>query len=562
MTPTQPFARQALAALIGTALAAGALAQSGAPKPATKATPEPAIELTVAPRDTLSSLSHERFVSDTAWREVARFNRLPDPNVILPGQTLRVPVRLMRWRPVAAKLVSVVGDVSIDASPGASGSSLAEGQRIQTGAGGSAVVELADGSHVRLPPSSLAEVVNSRSYAPDADESKVGAWFAGTLRVLRGSVEVFATKVLRAKPLEVTTPTAVAGVRGTHYRVNYDEAADGISRAEVLEGVVRFDAAGSASAEAGVDLHAGFGAALDASTPKPMVAALPDAPDLTNVPERFERPLVRFVVPNETSTLHLQVAEDSNFERIVRDQQATPNADVRIADLDDGQWYLRARRVGALGIEGQDAARGFVLKARPEPPAPSSPRADGKASVGPVSFSWAPNVQAAQVHLQVAEDAAFARIVADQDGLNGSLQKVQIERPGTYYWRLASVRADGDHGPYGDTLKFEARPEPAAPTGGIGEDGKTLAFHLSARPDDHELVQLARDVAFENVVVEQDLSSPEWVLPLPTEGGRYYFRYRVREPDGFVGPYSSPLVVDVPKDHSFLWFLLPLLLVL
>jgi hypothetical protein len=51
-------------------------------------------------------------------------------------------------------------------------------------------------------------------------------------------------------------------------------------------------------------------------------------------------------------------------------------------------------------------------------------------------------------------------------------------------------------------------------------------------------------------------------LPRPSQAGTYYFRYRSIEPDGFVGPYSSPLVIEVPRDWRFLWLLAPLLLAL
>ena len=68
-----------------------------------------------------------------------------------------------------------------------------------------------------------------------------GGWFSGALRVLRGSVEVFASKVLRAKPLEVVTPAAVVGVRGTQFLVGFDDSANGRTNSEVIEGRTRVD---------------------------------------------------------------------------------------------------------------------------------------------------------------------------------------------------------------------------------------------------------------------------------------------------------------------------------
>src|SRR5260221_531269 len=118
-------------------------------------------------------------------------------------------------------------------------------------------------------------------------------WFAGTLRVLRGSVEVFATKVLRAKPLEVVTPTAVVGVRGTQYRVGFDTDANHRTHAEVLEGVVRFDAGNGGAC---ADFRPRLSAAADASVRTSVTAPLLRPPDLSARPERFWRPVMHFAL--------------------------------------------------------------------------------------------------------------------------------------------------------------------------------------------------------------------------------------------------------------------------
>jgi hypothetical protein len=525
---------------------------------------EPSIEFVVLQSDTLIGLSNSVLVSPAAWREVAQLNHLRNPNRIAPGQVLKIPTRLLRGNPVAATLVSAVGDVHVGDAAAAGGTTLSEGQSVQTGPGSSAVIEMADGTRLRLPPSSLAQVAESRQMGARADTpAAVGAanassgWFAGTLRVLRGSVEVFATKVLRAKPLEVITPTAVVGVRGTHYRVGIEDAGGDRTRGEVVEGLVRFDAAGGAK---GADLAAGFGAVSDPSGAAPSVVKLLPAPDLAAVPERFDKPLVRFALPQESSALRIQIAADSAFDRIVSDQLLAPGSEVRIAGLDDAQWYLRARRVDTQGIEGFDADRAFVLKARPQPPAYRAPRADAKQQVGPVEFAWAPNADAPQVHLQIAEDGAFTKIIEERDALSDAVFRTDIGTPGIYFWRLASVRSSTDQGPFGDAQQVELRPFPEPPKAGRSADGSALVFQWSGRPQDRQQVELASDAEFTQIVAKDELSAPEWTLATPLRGGRYYFRYRSIEPDGYVTPYCDKLIVDVPRDWSILLLLVPLLL--
>ena len=64
------------------------------------------------------------------------------------------------------------------------------------------------------------------------------------------------------------------------------------------------------------------------------------------------------------------------------------------------------------------------------------------------------------------------------------------------------------------------------------------------------------------ITAEAELAAAEWTLPTPERSGRYFFRYRSVEPYGFVSPYSSTLMIDVPRDWSPLWLLLPALLLL
>lgn len=546
---------------------------------------EPMLEFMVVRQDTLIGLARSVMTSPNAWREVSRINRLKNPNLILPGQVLRIPARLMRTTPVPARLTTVTGDVQVGGQPAQAGMTLAEGAAVQTGSAGSAVIELADRSRVQVPPSSLAELAASRRYgarpgsvadgraaasttalttaltavstaAPPADES--AGWFAGSLRLLRGSVEVFATKVLRVKPLEVVTPTAVIGVRGTHYRVSYDEAAQRSTHSEVVEGKVRFE---RVDRSAGTDLVAGFGAQTGDGAAVPSPSRLLDPPALDGVPQRFERPLVRLAIPPANGPTRVQVASDTEFNRTVNDQRVEPGAEVRIAGLEDGQWHLRVRRIGERGIEGLDATRPFVLKARPEPPAYNAPRSDSKQPAGNVIFAWAQNLEAPNARLQIAQDPSFATPLVDLDNLPDGRTRGDLTTPGTYYWRLASIRPDGDHGPFGDPQRFELRALPEPPKGGLSGDGKTLVFKWGARAGDRQQVELARDPQFNDIVARDDIDGSEWQPPRPG-GGRYYFRYRSVEPDGYVSPYSETLMVDVPRDLSFLLLLVPLMFAL
>ena len=128
---------------------------------AQKPAAEPSIPYTVKPSDKLITVSALLLSQPADWPEVARFNRLKNPNRISPGQTIQVPVRLMKSQPVSGKIVSVYGDVQLGGAKAEVGSAVAEGARLQTGPNSSAVIELADGSRVALLPNTLAELATA-----------------------------------------------------------------------------------------------------------------------------------------------------------------------------------------------------------------------------------------------------------------------------------------------------------------------------------------------------------------------------------------------------------------
>jgi hypothetical protein len=534
--------------LTPTRLAVAAALLVGAACPAWAA--EAALAYTVQSRDTLIGLGKTLLVSPQAWPEVARLNRLPDPDRLTPGQTLQVPLRLLRSAQAPARIVSVEGPVTLEGRPARAGDAVQPGQRLVTEASGSAVLQLGDGSRVQLTPLTEAELSEHRRFDLRAGTGQDGL-FASTMRLLRGSLEVVATKLQRAKPLEVTTPTAVIGVRGTEYRVRHADAGSGT---EVLEGRVQADVG-----EQGVALAGGFGAALQPGQAPRAVPLLPP-PDLSALPARFERPLIRLRFPG-SEPVRVQLAADEGFSRIVRDERVPAGGELRVAGLDDGTWQLRARRIDAAGIEGRDARATVVLKARPEPPAAMAPTDRGKAMVGEVRFAWAENTEAAAYRLEVASDAAFRQVLQRQDGLRGGSAVLRLDEPGALWWRLASVRANGDAGPWGDPQTLELRAQPTPPQASM--DAERLSLAWGGRPGDRQQVQLARDPDFSRPEAEATLDKPSWLIKRPSQPGTVYFRYRSVEPDGFTTPWSSTLKLEIPRDwRDAGWLLLPLLLVL
>jgi hypothetical protein len=527
MTPhaTSALRRAILAAACGWAVAGAA--------PVLAADAEPSLAYATQNGDTVIGLSRRLLAEPAQWREVARFNRLQNPNRIPTGAVLRIPTRLLTSEAAPARIEQVVGEVRTGAATLKGGEALPEGATLTSGGDGSAVVRLADGSLLRLATGSTLQVERARRY-PALEHVDSG------VKLEAGRVEVQAAKTQAGKPgFEVKTPQGVLGVRGTEFRVAAHGGDRPSTRGEVLEGAVQF-AAGSDARRLG----AGFGTVIDdqrrVAEPTPLLAA----PDLAAMPTLQERLVLRFPLPGlaGAQSFRGQVARDAQMREVVADNVAEAR-ELRFTNLDDGAYFLRVRGIDARGLEGRDAMLAFRLKARPEPPLPAAPAPRGVTRGTRVELSWTANAEAQSYRLQVAADERFTRLVRELPALSGTTHTLEGIAPGDYFWRLASVRAGNDQGPWGGARAFTLRPPPPTPAPPkVGDT--TLAFAWEGEPGQTFELQLARDARFSDLVLERKLDQPRLELPRPA-GGVYFMRLRARDADGFQGPYTTPQRLEI-----------------
>ncbi len=410
-------------------------------------TAEPALPYVVKASDNVIGIAKRHLVDPRQWSAVARFNAMPDPNVIRPGQTVRIPLRLMKFQPVAGRLVAAQGDVRLGGAAAAVGAAVNEGTRLETGANSSAVVELADGSRVKLLPTSLAEVVNQREYAlRDAAVSGSSTWFSGLVRLAQGTVETLASATTRrARPLSIETPTSLVGVRGTEFRVAYDDPASRNARTEVLAGLVRAD---NPAQQSGAEVARGEGAVINPAQREVRVVKLLPAPELGALPGEVLKPAGAWPLPvlAGASAYRVQVAADAQFNGIVRDPKATGGT-VNLASLPDGTWNARVRGIDAAGLEGLDAVRQIVLRTV----LPSRWRATGgllRHQGGQTELRWTPQspeggpLTASRYTLELATDAGFTRDVRRAESTEARAALGELAS-GTWYLRLKATTPDG-----------------------------------------------------------------------------------------------------------------------
>ncbi len=200
---------------------------------------ERTVELTVTKNDNLINIGKKYLDDPSKWPEVGRINRLKDFDLIHTGQSLIIPVRLLKSVPVDGRVLFVKGDVTVRAS----------GREAWTALGSNDLVR--QGSLIRTGHESVVEIVfeDGTSFLQRSDTT------LGLNKVeRRGDTHIFQKlilplgrvfmKVRRAtgqdSRIEIQTPSSTAVARGTDFRVSVD--AKEATTSEILEGNVDVEA--------------------------------------------------------------------------------------------------------------------------------------------------------------------------------------------------------------------------------------------------------------------------------------------------------------------------------
>ena len=509
------------------------------------------LTLSIATGDTLIGLSQRYLAQPTRWPELKRLNHVADDLRLKPGTSLRIPLAWLRWTERPADIIHVQGTVQGSTGPLAVGMQLKAGDTFDTGTAGVLTLRLPDGATVVFPPHTQAALGESREVT--------GTRVRATSIDLRNGSADSTVPPLKdpASRFEIRTPRVVTAVRGTRFRV----AADGeISRHEVVSGVV---AVGGASGNASLNPSQGLYA--DAGQLGAVVPLLPVA-DVSGVPQRIERTAQSLSVPALAGAhgWRWQVASDAAFTRLLQDER-TAAPTWLLTSLPDGDYFLRLRAADVQGLEGREAQIAFALRARPEPPIQISP-APGASVVANESLVWTEQADAPAYLLQVARDERFTDLVLDRHDVKGSRLPLDAAwTPGTYYWRLATLRSANDHGPFaqgprgpfGDSASFTVLQPSAMAPPQVGEGAVQLAWSGPAGYSHH--VQVAKDAKFSRIEFDQVVPGSRLALPTPA-AGELFVRTQVVLTEQRVGNWSSVQRFEVPTKNDWSWLLMALLI--
>ena len=414
---------------------------------------EPSLVYTVQPQDKLIVLSNTLLNDPQAWEEVATFNKLKNPNLIVVGQKLKVPLRLLKTQASGGQVVSASGDVSMGGQPVQPGNPVKEGSQFKIGANSSAILELGDGSRIKLLPNTVAEVVTNRDYAMrDASKSGSTNWFSGLMRLTGCALEAFAAKKAnRATALRIETPTSTLGVRGTEFRVAFDDPATQSARTEVIEGLVRAD---NPAQGAGADLPMGTGAVVKPQEKDIKVVKLLPAPDLAGMASDVFQPLASLNLPAlpGASNYRVVIARDEQFNNIVRELKVPIGSPANLSGLANGNFYAQLRGIDGIGLEGFNSVKRIAIQDAPPAPIKDPWQPGGNQMImlnlvnGKTILTWkeSPGDMALGMRYAalVGTDAGLKDAKLSPETLERSLD-LGVLKPGTYFVRLRFTPAGG-----------------------------------------------------------------------------------------------------------------------
>jgi len=397
------------------------------------------------PGDTLYDVADHYLRDPRDWAVLRKLNHVADPLHLQPGVQLRLPVALLKQEPRSARVVAVSGPAGHafrqnPFAPVTVGMVLVEGDRVQTGHNGFVTLELDDGSHVSVPQDSTIEIGALRQTVLTGAKDRV-------IDLKRGEVDSEVNHAIKKDDrFQIRSPSVVAGVRGTRFRVSYD-GDERSTAVAVLDGAVGVDASRMPPRAPGVPLQAStqligahFGSVTRSTGGVGGPVALLPAPALVDPGKVQDDKDVAFdLVPDANARAYrVQIARDADLFDLIRDQRVNlPHA--TFGDLPDGNYFVRISSIDGMGLEGLPhiyafERRQFGLDVS------AGPRAGSR----DFEFRWLASRTGVETRFRfvLATTADLREPLVDRTDLAAGQIVVSDLPPGDYYWTVIAEQFD------------------------------------------------------------------------------------------------------------------------
>jgi len=379
--------------------------------------------------DTLTSISRRYLKDPKDWIAISKANSMRTPDHLLVGRVLHIPTYLLRYRSGQGVLVDVHGKVRWRAKgadfwlDARKGQTILSGSELETAQASSASLLLADNSEILIAANSYLKIDNLSQFVGEL-------MLDSTLSLQRGQTIITANPTKRSfQRLKVLTPSAQAVVRGTKFRVAFD---DHTMREETLDGLVDVSAA-----ERTVAVAMQMGTLARQGEPPNTPVKLLGAPDISNYPLKFELLPQTLVLPMlaGAKTWVAELSSDVQFKNIIWSVNVQ-GSELTLPSLPNGKYALHLRAVDHNGLQGADALHLFSVENRSTL---LSPAKGALVRFAQPTFSWTPVIGTSAYRLQISRNPEFSSLVYDVQSKQPTWQP-ENDLPGIpLYWRVASV---------------------------------------------------------------------------------------------------------------------------
>jgi len=504
----------ALAVVPGFAVAEWTVAQGSAPAPSYSAETMPEWIYTLQKNDSLASISESFLQNPRDSYRLLAHNGLSANTSLKAGQSLRIPIAWLKRQPEPARVSSLSGNVQHISGSDGRKTALTEQSLIRVGdelllGAGSATLTLADGSELRVSPNSRLMFNRLTQYG------KTGM-VDTRLRLHKGEVHS------RVKPLrengsrfEITTPSAVAAVRGTAFTLQAN--ANGTS-IQVQQGAVDFGRPGKSQR-----IPAGYGASVATTgSDRLRIRQLPPAPEITPVePVVSQLPLELSWQTTPAPAHRIDIFETSSGGWV--QSRSVTSSQFPIDQLDNGQYEVHVAALDRRGIAGLPSVIPIEVELQAKTPTLVSPEHDASVDDDMPEFRWQLNGANEVARVEISQDPTFENLVSTSEWApEGRALPSRALSPGTYFWRVAT-EAGGTSFAASEARQFTVNGTlPPVRIININYlDSQVRVFWEQADSAEKYRLQLSEEPSFQNIIKEADV--PDTTASLRLIPGRRYF---------------------------------------
>ncbi|NWF76112.1 MAG: FecR domain-containing protein [Nitrospirae bacterium] len=506
---------------------------------------EQAIDIIIQKDDCLIKIAEKYLENPTKWRELARINSLHNPDLIYPGQTLRIPIKLLKGKQTDGVVSFIKGSVLYQPPNSTEWKMLflndhiKEGYRIKTGDQSRIEITFQDNHSLLQDSNTTLELFTSREKANFYTYQKLFLLTGKTITKIKKATG-------RESRFQIDSPSAICAVRGTTFRTSVDE--NNITRAEVLQGNVNVEAMNQV-----VTVEEGEGT-LVRKGEKPLVPQkLLPPPALIKVEPIYKNfPIVLSFTNIENAVSYRVIfSQDKDIKNIVYERVIKPHETFEIYPVEDGTYYLETRSIDNLGIEGLSSqAIPIKIRINPVPPFLEIPADQTVYRKKSILLKWLGVNDAVKYHIQISEDREFNIIFDESKDIKDTVYKTKNLDYKTYYFRISSIADDGYQGAWSNILSFTIQPAPPVEVPEI-VDKKINITWLDLGVNMKYRFQLSTDKEFKDILINQLVEKSEIKIQKPKKSGTYFVRVSPIDPMGSEGDFSEPQMFEIKKSPFY-----------